>query len=92
MRAARAQSLDIATVVIGPGREYDDPYGDWARLSEVSDGARSSSAPTAMSLSATPTRPRTPNSCSRTRCDASSGTADMPHRGSSQRVGSRNDH
>ncbi|MEV8540174.1 FAD-dependent monooxygenase [Streptomyces sp. NPDC051572] len=38
VRAAQAQSLDIATVVIGPGQEYDDPYGDWARLSEVSDG------------------------------------------------------
>ena len=38
MRAAEAQSLDIATVVIGPGQEYDDPYGDWARLSEVSEG------------------------------------------------------
>ena len=38
VRAARAHSLDIATVVIGPGQEYDDPYGDWARLSEVSDG------------------------------------------------------
>ncbi|MFG2941260.1 FAD-dependent oxidoreductase [Streptomyces sp. NPDC048282] len=37
LRAARAQSLDIATVVIGPGQEYEDPYGDWARLSEVSD-------------------------------------------------------
>ncbi|MFI6253947.1 FAD-dependent oxidoreductase [Streptomyces sp. NPDC051016] len=37
LRAARARSLDIATVVIGPGQEYEDPYGDWARLSEVSD-------------------------------------------------------
>jgi 2,4-dichlorophenol 6-monooxygenase len=30
--------LDIATAVIGPGREYDDPYGDWARLRETGDG------------------------------------------------------
>ncbi|MER7841038.1 FAD-dependent monooxygenase [Streptomyces sp. NPDC096040] len=37
LRAADAQDLDIATVVIGPGQEYEDPYGDWARLSEVSD-------------------------------------------------------
>jgi 2,4-dichlorophenol 6-monooxygenase len=37
VRAAEAQSLDIATVVIGPGQEYDDPYGDWARLREVSE-------------------------------------------------------
>ena len=34
---AQAQGLDIATVVIGPGQEYEDPYGDWARLSEVAD-------------------------------------------------------
>ncbi|MBX7547788.1 FAD-dependent monooxygenase [Streptomyces sp. tea 10] len=37
VRAAQAQEVDIATVVIGPGQEYEDPYGDWARLSEVSD-------------------------------------------------------
>ncbi|MFF7984382.1 FAD-dependent oxidoreductase [Streptomyces sp. NPDC007901] len=37
LRAAQARALDIATVVIGPGQEYEDPYGDWARLSEVSD-------------------------------------------------------
>jgi len=37
LRAAESQPLDIATVVIGPGQEYEDPYGDWARLSEVSD-------------------------------------------------------
>jgi 2,4-dichlorophenol 6-monooxygenase len=30
--------LEIATAVIGPGQEYDDPYGDWARLREVGDG------------------------------------------------------
>lgn len=38
VRAAEAHPLDIATVVVGPGQEYEDPYGDWARLSEVSDG------------------------------------------------------
>ncbi|MDX2543503.1 FAD-dependent oxidoreductase [Streptomyces sp. WI04-05B] len=37
IRAAKAQPLDIATVVVGPGQEYEDPYGDWAGLSEVSD-------------------------------------------------------
>ncbi|MFG2959312.1 FAD-dependent oxidoreductase [Streptomyces sp. NPDC048291] len=37
VRAATAHELDIATVVVGPGQEYEDPYGDWARLSEVSD-------------------------------------------------------
>ncbi|WP_405534409.1 FAD-dependent monooxygenase [Streptomyces sp. NBC_00075] len=37
VRAAKAQPLDIATVVVGPGQEYEDPYGDWAGLSEVSD-------------------------------------------------------
>ncbi|MFD5542862.1 FAD-dependent oxidoreductase [Streptomyces sp. NPDC127079] len=37
LRAAEALDLDIATVVIGPGQNYEDPYGDWARLSEVSD-------------------------------------------------------
>lgn len=37
VRAAKAQILDIATVVVGPGQEYEDPYGDWAGLSEVSD-------------------------------------------------------
>jgi 2,4-dichlorophenol 6-monooxygenase len=37
VRAAEAVGLDIATAVIGPGQQYEDPYGDWARLSEVSD-------------------------------------------------------
>ncbi|MEV7341079.1 FAD-dependent monooxygenase [Streptomyces sp. NPDC093544] len=37
VRAAGALDVDVATVVIGPGREYEDPYGDWARLSEISD-------------------------------------------------------
>ena len=37
VRAAKAQPLDIATVVVGPGQEYEDPYGDWAGLSEISD-------------------------------------------------------
>ncbi|CAM5498676.1 2,4-dichlorophenol 6-monooxygenase OS=Streptomyces violarus OX=67380 GN=FHS41_001172 PE=4 SV=1 [Streptomyces violarus] len=23
--------------MIGPGQEYEDPYGDWARLREISD-------------------------------------------------------
>ena len=37
LRAAEGQGVDIATVVVGPGQEYEDPYGDWARLSEISD-------------------------------------------------------
>nr|WP_202458936.1 FAD-dependent monooxygenase [Streptomyces sp. SID5464] len=37
VRAAGAQEVEIATVVIGPGQEYEDPYGDWSRLSEISD-------------------------------------------------------
>ncbi|MDX6311912.1 MAG: 2,4-dichlorophenol 6-monooxygenase [Streptomyces sp.] len=38
-RAVGAElGLDIATAVIGPGQEYDDPYGDWARLRETGDG------------------------------------------------------
>ncbi len=37
VRAAAAQPLDIATVVVGPGQEYEDPYGDWANVSEISD-------------------------------------------------------
>jgi 2,4-dichlorophenol 6-monooxygenase len=24
-------------VVVGPGQEYEDPYGDWASLSGISD-------------------------------------------------------
>jgi 2,4-dichlorophenol 6-monooxygenase len=37
VRAAATQDLGIATVVIGPGQEYEDPYGDWARLREIDD-------------------------------------------------------
>ncbi|MCZ4516131.1 FAD-dependent monooxygenase [Streptomyces sp. ActVer] len=37
VRAAESVGPDIATAVIGPGQQYEDPYGDWARLSEVSD-------------------------------------------------------
>ncbi|MFF7790701.1 FAD-dependent monooxygenase [Streptomyces sp. NPDC007991] len=37
VQAAGAQEVEISTVVIGPGQEYEDPYGDWARLSEISD-------------------------------------------------------
>ncbi|AZQ38406.1 2,4-dichlorophenol 6-monooxygenase [Streptomyces cyaneochromogenes] len=29
--------LEIATALIGPGQEYEDPYGDWARLREIGD-------------------------------------------------------
>lgn len=30
--------IDVAAVVIGPGQEYDDLYGDWARLRGIEDG------------------------------------------------------
>jgi 2,4-dichlorophenol 6-monooxygenase len=30
--------MDVAAVVIGPGQEYDDLYGDWARLRGIEDG------------------------------------------------------
>jgi 2,4-dichlorophenol 6-monooxygenase len=30
--------VDVAAVVIGPGQEYDDLYGDWARVRGVEDG------------------------------------------------------
>src|SRR3712207_9546203 len=31
--------IDVAAVVIGPGQEYDDLYGDWARVRGIDDGA-----------------------------------------------------
>ena len=37
VRAAEEQEVEIATVVIGPGQRYEDPYGDWARLREIPD-------------------------------------------------------
>ncbi|MEU0220585.1 FAD-dependent monooxygenase [Streptomyces sp. NPDC006265] len=37
VRAAEEQQMEIATVVIGPGQRYEDPYGDWARLREIPD-------------------------------------------------------
>lgn len=41
IEAARRMSdlfgVDIATVVVGPGRDYQDPYGDWARLKAIDD-------------------------------------------------------
>jgi 2,4-dichlorophenol 6-monooxygenase len=30
--------VDVAAVVIGPGQEYDDLYGDWARVRGIDDG------------------------------------------------------
>jgi 2,4-dichlorophenol 6-monooxygenase len=33
-----ATGLDIRTVTIGPGCDYEDPYGDWANAREVLDG------------------------------------------------------
>lgn len=38
--AADEYGLDIAVHAIGPGKPYDDPYGDWMRLRETDeDGA-----------------------------------------------------
>ncbi|MFJ8046793.1 FAD-dependent oxidoreductase [Streptomyces luteogriseus] len=37
VRAAEEQEVEITTVVIGPGQQYEDPYGDWARLREIPD-------------------------------------------------------
>jgi 2,4-dichlorophenol 6-monooxygenase len=34
---AAAVGVEIATVTIGPGADYEDLYGDWARLREVGD-------------------------------------------------------
>ena len=36
--ARRELGVEVATVVIGPGQEYEDPYGDWAGLRETADG------------------------------------------------------
>lgn len=33
-----ATGLDVRAVTIGHGCDYEDPYGDWARAREVSDG------------------------------------------------------
>jgi 2,4-dichlorophenol 6-monooxygenase len=30
--------VEVAAVVIGPGRDYDDLYGDWARVRGIEDG------------------------------------------------------
>jgi 2,4-dichlorophenol 6-monooxygenase len=30
--------VDVSAVVIGPGQEYDDLYGDWARVRGIDDG------------------------------------------------------
>jgi 2,4-dichlorophenol 6-monooxygenase len=30
--------VDVTAVVIGPGQEYDDLYGDWARVRGIDDG------------------------------------------------------
>jgi 2,4-dichlorophenol 6-monooxygenase len=32
-----ATGLDIATVTIGPGCDYEDPFGEWANAREISD-------------------------------------------------------
>jgi 2,4-dichlorophenol 6-monooxygenase len=34
---SKAMGLDIAVVKIGPGCDYEDPYGDWANAREVGD-------------------------------------------------------
>ncbi|MBA4863165.1 FAD-dependent monooxygenase [Streptomyces sp. PSKA54] len=35
--ATKALGVEIAGAVIGPGRQYEDPYGDWARVREIGD-------------------------------------------------------
>ncbi|MCX5317157.1 FAD-dependent monooxygenase [Streptomyces sp. NBC_00154] len=35
--ATETLGVELATVVIGPGQEYEDPYGDWARLRDIAD-------------------------------------------------------
>ncbi|MEM1104150.1 MAG: 2,4-dichlorophenol 6-monooxygenase, partial [Pseudomonadota bacterium] len=35
--AEKAAGVPIAVHVIGPGQEYDDPYGDWIRLRETQE-------------------------------------------------------
>jgi 2,4-dichlorophenol 6-monooxygenase len=30
--------IEVAAVVVGPGQEYDDLYGDWARVRGIDDG------------------------------------------------------
>jgi len=35
--AAQTLGIELATVVIGPGREYTDLYDDWSRLREVTE-------------------------------------------------------
>ncbi len=34
---ATERSIEIAMVVIGPGRDYEDNYGDWSKVREISD-------------------------------------------------------
>jgi 2,4-dichlorophenol 6-monooxygenase len=35
--ALAAEGFPIAAVSIGPGEDYEDPFGDWARQSEIED-------------------------------------------------------
>lgn len=35
--AAEELGVPLVTALIGPGRRYEDPYGDWAGLNEISD-------------------------------------------------------
>ena len=35
--AATALGIELAAVTVGPGADYEDLYGDWARLREVGD-------------------------------------------------------
>jgi 2,4-dichlorophenol 6-monooxygenase len=34
---AAQRGLPLKAVVIGPGHEYEDPFGDWSRASEIED-------------------------------------------------------
>jgi len=35
--SAQDRGLPVACITIGPGCDYEDPFGDWARASQVSD-------------------------------------------------------
>jgi 2,4-dichlorophenol 6-monooxygenase len=35
--ALAADGLPVAAVTVGPGCQYEDPFGDWARASEIED-------------------------------------------------------
>ena len=34
---SKATGVDIRAVTVGPGCDYEDPFGDWARAREIGD-------------------------------------------------------